>query len=319
MRSLPTILAAAALALVLLLYMCTYQVRSTEVAVIKTFGNVDPDAVRTEAGLYAKWPWPIQSVVKYDQRLRTLIDRTEETRTADSKNIILTTFTVWTIDDPYKFHRSYPNEAEGERALRTKVRAHKLAVAGKHDFDEFVSTDPAQRHIEQIEQEMMELVKAEAAEEFGVEITLFGLKQLGLPEEVTKAVFDSMKKGEEIKARNLQAEGRARAAEIVAQAKAAEQRILAAAQRKVVEFHNQAQAEVSRIYAAFRQHEELRIYLDKLRALEEIIRKRTTLIFGPEKEPFDLFDEGQRMSSVLSGPTVPASSAKQTGPPAKAD
>jgi membrane protease subunit HflC len=307
MKSLPTIIAAAALLIVLLLYMCTYQVRSTEVAVIKTFGNVDPTSVKREAGLYPKWPWPIQSVVEYDQRLRILEDRTEETRTADSKNIILTTFTIWTIADPYTFHRKYPSEAEGEKALRTKIRAHKLAVAGKHDFEEFVSTDPAQRHLRQIEQEMMELVKAEAADEFGVDIRLFGLKQLGLPEEVTKAVFDSMKKGEEIKAKNLQAEGRARATEIVAQAAAAQQRILAVAQRKVDEIHNQAQAEVSRIYASFREHEELRIFLDELQALEESIRKRTTIIFGPETPPFELFDDRQRESSVLDSVGQPVS------------
>ncbi|HUU84367.1 MAG TPA: SPFH domain-containing protein [Phycisphaerae bacterium] len=312
MKSWPTIVAAVALAIVLLLYMCMYQVRSTETAVVKTFGNVDPDSVKRDAGLYVKWPWPIQMVEKYDQRLRVLFDRTEETRTADSKNIILTTFTVWTIADPYEFHRRYKNEADGERALRTKIRSHKLAVAGKHDFREFVSTDPAERHIQQIEQEMMDLVKVEAAEEFGVEIRLFGLKQLGLPEEVTKVVFDSMKKGEETKARNLRAEGLARANEIVAQSGAAEQRILAAAKRKVVEYRNQAQAEVSRIYAAFQEHEELRIYLDKLQALEEVLRKRTTLIFGPEKQPFDLFDEGRRVPSVLGAQTEPLPAAQQT-------
>jgi membrane protease subunit HflC len=303
MRSLPTVLAAGALVIVLLLYMCSFQVRSTEVAVVKTFAKADPDSVITEAGPYWKWPWPVQIVVKYDQRLRQLIDRTEETRTADSKNIILTTFTVWTIADPYKFHRRYETEADGERALRTKIRAHKLAVAGKHRFDEFVNTDRSKRRLDQIEQEMMELVKAEAADEFGVDIKLFGLKQLGLPEEVTKAVFDSMKKGEETKAKNLQAEGKARAAEIVAQARAAEQRILAVAQRKVDEIHNRAQAEVSRIYASFADHEELRIFLDKLRGLEEILKKRSTLIFGPETEPFDLFDDERRVSSVLEGAT----------------
>ena len=301
MRSLPTILAAGALVIVLLLYMCTFQVRSTEVAVVKTFANADPNKVITEADLYFKWPYPVQTVVKYDQRLRQLIDRTEETRTADSKNIILTTFTVWTIADPYKFHRRYDSVADGESALRTKIRAHKLAVAGKHRFDEFVNTDSSKRRLGEIEREMMELVKAEAAEEFGVDIKLFGLKQLGLPEEVTRAVFEAMKKGEETKAKNLQAEGRARAAEIVAQARAAEQRILAVAQRKVDETHNRAQAGVSRIYASFAAHQELRIFLDKLRGLEEILKQRSTLIFGPETEPFDLFDDGRRISSVLEG------------------
>ena len=52
-----------------------------------------------------------------------------------------------------------------------------------------------------IEQEMMQLVKAEAREEFGVDILDFGIKQLVLPEDVTKSVFDAMKKREENKAK----------------------------------------------------------------------------------------------------------------------
>jgi len=295
MKNLPTILAAALLLLVLLVYMCTFQVRSTEVAVRKTFGSADRHTV-SEPGLYFKWPWPVQSIVKYDRRLRILSDRTEETRTSDSKNIILTTFAVWTVADPYKFHVSYPDERAGEAALRTKVRSTKMAVAGKHAFSEFVSTDPTERRLPQIEKEMLDLISAEASREFGVEIKMFGIKQLALPEEVTKAVFEAMKKTEEIKAKNYQAEGEAKAAEIVAQAHATRQRILAMTRRRVVAIRNQAQAEVSRIYAAFTEHQDLRIFLDKLAALEEVLKTRTTLILDPERAPFDLFDESKRVA-----------------------
>jgi hypothetical protein len=59
-RSLPSLLAGALLVLILGLYMITYQVRFTEVAIIKTFGKAAaPDAatktsgdVITEPGLY---------------------------------------------------------------------------------------------------------------------------------------------------------------------------------------------------------------------------------------------------------------------------
>ena len=51
MRSLPTVLAAGALVIVLLLYMCSFQVRSTEVAVVKTFANADPNKVITEGSV----------------------------------------------------------------------------------------------------------------------------------------------------------------------------------------------------------------------------------------------------------------------------
>ncbi len=258
MKNLPSILAAGALLVVLLLYMCSFQVRSTEVAIKKTFGEADAQSVIKDPGLKWKWPWPIQSVVKFDKRLRTLVDQTEETRTADSKNIFLTTYTVWTIGAPYEFHRNYRSEEEGERALKTKIRSHKLAVAGKHTFSEFVSTDPAERHLDEIEEEMKRLVRAEALSEFGVDVKLFGIRQLVLPEEVTNAVFDNMKQYEQTTAKRYEAEGEAKKDEILARAQAEQQRIMAVAKRKVDSIHNEAQAKVSEIWKAFNEYPELR-------------------------------------------------------------
>ncbi|MHC4065942.1 MAG: SPFH domain-containing protein [Planctomycetota bacterium] len=319
MRNLPSILAAAALLIVLLLYMCTFQVRSTEVGVRKTFGNADRNVIG-EAGLYFKWPWPVQSVVKYDKRLRILTDRTEETRTADSKNIILTTFAVWTIADPYKFHVTYPDEEAGRKALRTKIRSHKMAVTGKYDFSEFVSTDPGERKLPQIEGELMALISDEAKDEFGVDIKMFGIKQLGLPEEVTKSVFESMKTTEETKAENYKAEGEAKAAEIVASATAARQRILAVTKRKVDEIRSRAQGEEAKIYEAFREHQDLRIFLDKLAALEEVLKTRTTLILDPATQPIDLFDEGKRLTPASSQvDTALSTTVERVGRQAQAD
>lgn len=298
MKNLPSVLAAGALFVVLLLYMCSFQVRTTEVAIEKTFGEADAASVITEPGLNWKWPWPIQSVVKYDKRLRILEDQTEETRTADSKNIILTTYTVWTIADPYEFHRNYRSEEEGARALKTKIRSHKLAVAGKHTFSEFVSTNPAERHLDQIEDEMKMLVQAEALDEFGVDVKLFGIKQLVLPEEVTNAVFENMKKHEETTAKKYEAEGEAKAAEIRARAQAQQQRIMAVAKRKVDGIQNEAQAKVSEIWKAFDKHPELRAYLDKLEALEHVLRERTTLIFDTKIPPIDLFNDEMRIEAA---------------------
>lgn len=307
MKNLPSVLAAGALLVVLLLYMCSFQVRSTEVAIKKTFGEADANSVIEEPGLNWKWPWPIQSVVKFDKRLRILVDQTEETRTSDSKNIILTTYTVWTIADPYEFHRNYRSEEEGARALKTKIRSHKLAVAGKHAFSEFVSTDPAERRLGAIEDEMKALVQAEARAEFGVDVKLFGIKQLVLPEEVTNAVFDNMKKHQETTAKRYEAEGDAKADEILAEAKAAEQRIMAVAMRKVDSIHNEAQAKVSEIWRAFNKYPELRAYLDKLEALEQVLRERTTLIFDTEVPPIDLFRAEKRLEAAQASgrPGIP--------------
>ncbi len=62
MKNLGTIAAAVFLVVVLLLYMCSFQVRFTEVAIKKTWGNPAENAI-TQPGLYFKWPPPIQTAV----------------------------------------------------------------------------------------------------------------------------------------------------------------------------------------------------------------------------------------------------------------
>jgi membrane protease subunit HflC len=123
-----------------------------------------------------------------------------------------------------------------------------------------------------------------------VDVQYFGITKLTLPESVTKAIFDSMKKNEENKAANYKAEGDAQAADIVARAKAIQERILAVARRKADEIRNEAQQTVSDIYAEFEEHQDLRIYLDKLNALKDSFREDTTIILDTRWAPVDLFD-----------------------------
>ena len=93
-NSVGSILAAVFLAGVLLLYMCTFQVKFTEVAIVKTWGKPADNPITTP-GLKFKWPYPIEQAKLYDKRTRILSDRTEETRTEDGKNLLLTTYTLW--------------------------------------------------------------------------------------------------------------------------------------------------------------------------------------------------------------------------------
>lgn len=294
MKNLGSILAALFLAVVLLLYMCTFQVRFTEVAIKKTWGEPDKHAI-TEPGLYFKWPSPVQTVVVYDKRIRLLEDKTEETRTVDGKNLLITTFTAWRIENPSRFHTNFPaGVADGERKLRTTVVTHKHAVTGRHQFSDFVSTDPAQRKIRQIEREMQDDVARDALAEYGIEVVDFGIKKLALPESVTTAIFESMRSHEEAKAARYVAEGEARASDILANARAIQDRIMAEVRRKVAEIQTDAERVVSEYYKEFDEHPELRIYLDKLRAMREAFKTRATLILDTRESPWDVFESETR-------------------------
>jgi len=325
MKNLGTIVAAVILALVLVLYMCTFQVRFTEVAIKKTWGKPDADAI-TDPGLKFKWPRPIQRVVVYDKRVRILEDRTEETRTVDGRNLLMTTFTLWRIKDPSKFHTNFPAGVEdGEKKLRTTVVNTKHAITGKHDFQDFVSTDPEQRRIRELELEMKTVVAKDAIDEYGIEVIDFGIKKLGLPQSVTTAVFDSMRSHEEAKAARYVAEGEARASDILANAKAAEERIMSEVRRKVAEIQTEADRVVSEYYREFQDHPELQIYLDSLRTDRQAMKSRATVILDSTQPPFDVFDADARaripsQANVVAPDTGSGSPAQvQPAPTKKTD
>jgi membrane protease subunit HflC len=296
MKNLGTIAAAVFLALVLVLYMCTFQVRFTEVAIKKTWGRPANEAI-TEPGLKFKWPAPIQSAVVYDKRIQILEDRTEETRTVDGKNLVLTTFTLWRIADPVKFHTNFPAGVEdGERKLRTTVVTQKHAVIGQRAFDEFVSTDPEKRKLPEIEKAIQAAVAQSAQDDYGIEVVGFGIKKLGLPQSVTTSIFESMKSHEQAKAARYLAEGDASAADILANAKATRERIMATARKKAAEIETEAERVVSDYYKEFNEYPELRIFLDTLRTVAEALSQRTTLILDSEQAPFSVFSEEGRRS-----------------------
>lgn len=309
MKNMGTLLAAVFVAVVLVLYMCTFQVRYTEVAIRKTWDKPDANAVTTP-GLHFKWPRPIQTVVKYDRRVRILEDRTEETRTRDAKTVLLTTFTLWRIENPSTFHTNFPEGVDdGEGKLRTTIRTHKHAVIGKHRFNELVSMDPNQRKVREIENTIKRAVAADALKEFGIEIVDFGIKRLGVPESVTTRIFDRMKTQEQSKAADYTAEGKATADAILANATAMRDRIMAEVRRKVASIRTEADELVSKSYEEFEDYPRLRMYLDSLRGLKTALSERATIILDQSQPPFNLFSADERNQVPIRDGVTEKSSA----------
>jgi membrane protease subunit HflC len=302
-KNVGSILAAVFLAGVLLLYMCTFQVKFTEVAIVKTWGK-PADMPITTPGLKFKWPYPIQQAELYDKRTRIMLDRTEETRTEDGKNLLLTTYTLWRIKDSEaaRFHRNFPDGvAAGENRLRSSIVTRKHEVVGQRSMPEFISIDPAERKLRDIEQEIMQLVKRDVESEYGMEVLDFGIKKLSLPQAATTDVFAKMKEHEQTKGVRYSSEGQAEAERILSEADAVKRRILAAAGQKANEIENEANRVVSEYYNEFAKYPELRIFLDQVRAIIETFRTRSTIILNTEQPPLDLWNRAGRAKFVPGG------------------
>src|SRR5580698_3790006 len=129
-----TIIVAAVLLVIFVLLLFTYQVRQSEVVVVSTF--LKPTDTITNAGLYLKWPWPVQSINRFDQRVQTFADIPSETLTADSTMLVVNVFVGWKISDAKVFLPKFRggSTADAQRYLENMLRSAKAAVIGKHDL-----------------------------------------------------------------------------------------------------------------------------------------------------------------------------------------
>ena len=181
-----------ALAGVLLLAQVLVIVREGEAVVRTTFGK--PDAAPwTRAGLYVRWPWPVQRIHRFDTRVHVLEGAFEQTLTRDGKAVIATLYAGWRIDDPLVFLQRVGSVPQAERTLNGLLTNYKNTVLGQHDFAALVNADPDRLRFEAIEQAMLDAVRPEALARYGIDVRFTGLRKLALPEAITEKVFERMR------------------------------------------------------------------------------------------------------------------------------
>lgn len=402
-RSLPSLIAGTALAVILVLYMITYQVRFNEVAVVRTFGRITepvpnlmftvpgdladaldagtiPDRIRTEfdrlnakesqakqeaygrtelalseeaeiavdepgerwlladggneyllelqeaaeddetqirvgdnlnrisedvktePGLYWKWPWPIDRVIKYDNRLQMAETKGEETPTRDKRNVIVTTAIGWRIADPYKFNTTHRDLAEAERKLKDLVRNQQKTVLADFDFVNLVSVDEEELRYDEIEEGIFELVVDEARKEYGIQVEHVGIDQLALPSQITENVFSAMKEERKAEAARYTSAGESEANRIKTEAEAIAGTIIAFAQRKADEIKAEGKRRAAEFNTEFQKDEALALFLLQIDYLAELLRDRVTVIIDGNEPPWNLLQE--TVGADLATPTT---------------
>jgi modulator of FtsH protease HflC len=285
-----TILIGALLIVVFCLLVFVFQVRQTEVAVVTTFGRPTRDIA--EAGAYLKWPWPIQRVYKFDQRVQNLEDKFTQDLTADNNLLLTSIYVGWRISDPKAFFPRFAggSVAEAEKVLEGLLRSTKSTVVGRHTLGDFVSASADGSSFTQIENEMLEAIRAQVqANNYGLEIEFLGIKKLGLPESVTQSVFERMTAERQRLASQSQFEGEAEAEKIRSAANRKASEMTYAAEGTATQIRGKAEAEAAKSLAVFQENPELANFIFRLNALEESLKERSTLIFDQQTPPFDLF------------------------------
>ena len=292
MKNLTTIVVGVLILAIAALLLFTFQLRQSEVAVVTTFGKPTDEVTEPRAYPFFKWPWPIQTVYKLDKRVQNFEDKFSETLTADNNNLLTRVYVGWKISDAKTFFPKFAggSVAAAEKQLESVISQAKTAVVGKHPLSDFINANENELKFDAIEAEIKSQVQSLLEKQnWGIEIEYLGIKQLGLPDSVTAAVFERMTAERTVLVSKLQNEGQAEADKIrsTAEREAAEK--VNAAQSKAKEIRASGEAVAAQVLPVFQQNPELAIFLLKTEALESALKERSQLIFDANTPPFDLF------------------------------
>jgi len=284
-----TLVIGTLLIVIFALLLFTFQVRTTQVAVVTTFGKASESI--TNAGPYCKLPWPIQKVYFFEKPVQHFEDKFTEDLTADNNNLMTMVYVGWQITEPKSFFPKFGGSVtEAQKVLEGLVTSTKRSIIGKHPLADFVSASGEGSKFTAIEREILDSIQTQVrANSYGVSFEFLGIKKLGFPDSVTQSVFERMTSERQVLISRSQFEGEAQAQIIRSAAELQASKMLTAAEGQATQIRGKGEAEAAKSLAVFQQNPQLASFLFRLSALEDSLKDRSTLIFDQQTPPFDLF------------------------------
>ncbi len=279
-------------ALVILLFTCTFKVRFNEQAIVTTFGRFGDNSNVTAPGLHFKWPYPIQSVRKFDTRTRILETKIENVMTKDDQLVAVQLFLAWKIDDVLKYYKSGESDRKATENLTARLRSN-LGVFSSYDFGDLLTQTSGDSQMSEAERRMLDLLinpsdGSEGAATYGILPEAIGITRFILPEDTTTAVFERMKQTRTGLAADVRSSGQAEAQRIETEAITTAEKIRLFAERQAATIRAVGEVEAaSYIGRQADLDEEFAIFLLQLEAMEAMIKEGTTFVF-PAEYPFNL-------------------------------
>lgn len=306
---------AALAVLALLARLCVFTVDRSEYVYLTLAGK--PIATydgATQAGLYVRWPAPIQSIERLDRRLQVFdLPATEQlTRDAVGQTIDRTLtvegYVCWRIADATgvdRFIRTVGTPDRARQLLSQQISSQLSAEIGKMRLDEFVSDSPGQvdRGMADLRQRLLgELGSAQG--DYGIEVVDIRLRRYNYPEEVRPDINARIVSERNKKKAEYESEATVKVGKINADADRTVKQIDAEAQAEAKRIMSRADAEADRIRnEAFSKDTEFYVFLKKLEEYGNILgNNRTVLLLSSHRELFDLLFSPPTLKNKASTP-----------------
>jgi modulator of FtsH protease HflC len=286
-----TIKVLASVTLILLwMSSALFTIDARNIAVVTSFGQ--PIDTIYSPGLHFKAPWPFHQIKRYDRRVQLLVLEPTTAFTKDTKNLVLTPFVLWQVEDPKIFLETL-REVEGAEAPLSDVVTSRIASAiGEVDFNTVLSTEGSTE--EMLPKSVVDDINEEV-QIYGIRVQLVRLRHIGLPIQNEQSIYERMRAERSRIAKKYRSEGEEEALQIRAKADRDAVEIQATADRSAAELISKAEQEVAQIYAEhYRQSPDLYRLLIDLEATEASFEKGGTLIFQSDERPFSTLMENGR-------------------------
>jgi len=278
---------------------------------------------RTDAGLHVKWPWPVQSVIRLDNRLQFFDLREVELLTHDArgktidKTLMISAYVCWriagkegTFDGVDQFVRAVSTPDRARSILEQRVLSRLGAEIGKISMEDLISAAPGGRVEERLAQIRQRLIgggdpveedlRRLARDEYGIELVDVQLRRFNHPPTVRSDINARIISERNRKVQEYVSEGDKLAADIESEArqKASDIRTRAEADKKRLEEEAIAKADAIRNEAHSRDRE-FYTFLQKLQAYQTMLStSRDMLLLSSEHELFDLLLKPPRFSEA---------------------
>ncbi|HEY7561145.1 MAG TPA: protease modulator HflC [Gaiellaceae bacterium] len=274
----------------LLLSGIPFVVDATECAVRTRFGR--PVEVIQQPGLHFKLPL-VDDVTRLDARLLYFDPPTAEFLTEDKKNVVISSFVVWRIEDPLRFIQKLYTRENAEARIADLAASELGTALGRVPFSRLVSAVEDEARLAETSAGIAEKVRQRAAEDYGVRVVDVGIRRLAFPDQNREAVFNRMRAERERIARRFRSEGEEEAIKIRAEAEKERSKLLAEAYRLAAELKGKGEAEAARIYAdAVSRDPDLYRFLRTLESYDKVLDEKTTLILPGDSQLLRLLTEG---------------------------